>query len=76
MEQAAEVLPEILPGIPETDDYKLLFPEEARVLICPMGIGAEPVSIQGNVIGKRCIADLCMAWRWGDDETGFCGFVG
>lgn len=62
----------------EEDDFdaKLLTLHEAEARVCPMGIGGESVSIRSNIVGKKCIADLCMGWRWGDDEHGFCGFVG
>lgn len=72
----AVVEPEIEEEEEEELDVKFLTPHEAEARVCPMGIGGEPVSVKGNIVGKRCLSDLCMAWRWGDDETGYCGFVG
>lgn len=64
------------PDPEEEIDANLLTPNEAEALVCPSGIGGEPVSRNGFIVGKRCIGDLCMAWRWADEEVGYCGLIG
>jgi hypothetical protein len=27
------------------------------------------------LLGCECIAEMCMAWRWVDDNRGYCGLV-
>lgn len=27
-------------------------------------------------VGARCIGPMCMAWRWQDQHTGYCGLAG
>lgn len=50
----------------------------ARERLCPMvreNIGGVTAGfpIHPNCL---CIASRCMAWRWADHETGYCGLAG
>ena len=66
------------PQVEEDDeeyDVNILTPEDAANKACPFGIGGEPISKNGFIVGKRCIGELCMAWVWETDEEGSCALL-
>lgn len=42
----------------------------AMRLMCPM------VADRGNNEDNRCVGAGCMAWRWHNNESGYCGMAG
>ena len=65
--------------------------EEAAKKICPMSVGAgmnnRVLIYDGLEMGRACIGQKCMAWRWNcdwdeknnksvySDTLGYCGMV-
>lgn len=42
----------------------------ALIKLCPMA------ARDGNNEDNRCVASGCMAWRWFNSDSGFCGLAG
>jgi len=74
------------------DNPHFMTPEEMSKVICPFGRGnnipGKEIVIEGQILGKPCVADNCAAWRWAyyfepeiddwvwSEEYGYCGMIG
>lgn len=61
---------------PFTRLHPLLVPSQ-KIMTGSVEMGIQPVTNRHPELPQQvCLAGGCAAWRWRDNETGYCGMAG